>query len=93
MIPIGHKKCVEGNSIIAILRPDSAPAKSLRHSAEKSKMLIDSTSGRKARSIILLDSNHLVLSALQPETLKKKFKEMMSDHKDDFMRHNPSNLL
>jgi regulator of extracellular matrix RemA (YlzA/DUF370 family) len=73
IIPIGHKNYIESDSIVAILRPDSAPAKILRHSANESGKLINATSGRKARSVIVLKTNHVVLSALQPETLEKKF--------------------
>ena len=74
-IPIGHKNYVNSDFIIAILRPNSAPARRLRQRAEKSKMLLDATNGRKARSIIVLQSNHVVLSALQPATFKSRLRE------------------
>jgi len=76
MIPIGHENFVESDSIVVVLRPDSAPAKNLRRAADASSMLINATSGRKARSIIVLESNHIVLSALQPETLKMRLRTM-----------------
>ena len=86
IIPIGHENFVESNVIVAILRPESAPARKLRHGAHESGMLINATSGRKARSIIVLKSNHIILSTLQPETLKMRFKGMISHHGNDSMR-------
>jgi extracellular matrix regulatory protein A len=75
MIPVGHENYVTGREIVSIVRPDSAPAKKLRHSAEAERMLINATGGRKARSIIVTKSNHVILSALQTTTLKERVME------------------
>lgn len=64
MISIGRENFMESESIVVILRPDSAPAKKLGWGADEAGMLINVTNGRKARSIIVLDSNHIVLCAL-----------------------------
>ena len=77
ILSIGHTHFVESGSVVAILRPDSAPSRRLRHGAAETGMLIDATTGRQAKSIIILDSNHVVLSALQPETIISRFKKLM----------------
>ena len=72
MTQIGHENFVQRESVLIVLRPDSAPAKKLRHRADKSGMLIDSTGGRKTRSILVLNTNHIVLSSLEPVTVTKR---------------------
>jgi len=72
IISIGHANFVKGASIVAVLRPDSSPARQLRRSAEESGRLINATNGRKTRSIIVLESDHVVLSALQPERIRER---------------------
>ena len=72
MVPVGYENFVNSSAIVAILNPDSSPLKKLRRSAEAEHMLINATSGRKARSLIVMKSNHIILSALQTETLKQR---------------------
>ena len=72
MVSVGHANFVNSRFIIAILRPDSSPLKKLRRSAEDERMLINATSGRKARSLVVMNSNQIILSALQTETLKQR---------------------
>lgn len=59
--------------VVAVLSPDSAPMRRLREEAKERKMLIDATQGRKTRSIIITDSDHVILSAIQVETLSQRF--------------------
>ena len=59
--------------VVAIVSPNSAPMKRLRDEAREDKRLIDATHGRRTRSIIVLDSNHIVLSAIQAETISQRF--------------------
>lgn len=73
MIPIGRENYIEGEEVVAILRPDSSPARSLRQKAEQSDRLINATNGRKARSLIVMRSNHVVLSLLQPRAVVRRF--------------------
>jgi len=75
MVPVGQKNFVKRRDIVAIIMPDSAPSKKLRRSAEIERMLINATGGRKARSIIVTKSNHVILSALQTTTLKERINE------------------
>lgn len=69
MMNIGFGNFVNSNRVIAILDPDSAPMKRLREEARQEKKLINATYGRRTRSIIITDSNQIILSALQPETI------------------------
>jgi regulator of extracellular matrix RemA (YlzA/DUF370 family) len=58
---------------VAIVSPNSAPMKRLKDEARNDNRLIDATHGRRTRSIIVLDSNHVVLSAIQAETISQRF--------------------
>ena len=69
MMNIGFGNFVNSERAISILDPDSAPMKRLREEAKQSKKLLNATYGRRTRSIIITDSNHIILSALQPETI------------------------
>ncbi|MDD3032169.1 MAG: DUF370 domain-containing protein [Atribacterota bacterium] len=69
MMNIGFGNFVNSNRVIAILDPDSAPMKRLREEAKQEKKLINATYGRRTRSILITDSNQVILSALQPETI------------------------
>jgi len=72
MIPIGHKNFVESKHIVSLLRPDSAGAKRLRRNAAESGLLITATNGRTTRSLILMETSHIVLSALTLKALKAR---------------------
>jgi regulator of extracellular matrix RemA (YlzA/DUF370 family) len=69
MMNIGFGNFVNSDRVISILDPDSAPMKRLREEAKQSKKLVNATYGRRTRSVIIIDSNHIILSALQPETI------------------------
>ena len=69
LINIGFGNIVSANRIISIVSPESAPIKRLVQEAKDSKMAIDATYGRKTRAVIIMDSGHVVLSAIQPETI------------------------
>ena len=77
IISIGHENFVAAEKVLFIQRLDSAPAKAFKQVAEQSGMLINATSGRKARSMIVMRSNHVVLSALEVEAIKKRFDRLM----------------
>lgn len=69
LINIGFGNIVSANRIISIVSPESAPIKRLVQEAKDSKMAIDATYGRRTRAVIIMDSGHVVLSAVQPETV------------------------
>ncbi len=73
LVNIGFGNTVVTARIVAIVTPGSAPMKRLREDAKNEQRLIDATHGRKTRAIIITDSNHIILSAVQPETLSQRF--------------------
>ena len=73
MINIGFGNSVASDRVIAVISPNGAPIKRLRDEAKAEKRLIDATQGRKTRSVIITDSNHVILSAIQSETLAQRF--------------------
>ncbi len=72
LLNIGFGNSVVAERIIAIVNPNSAPMKRLREEAREAKRLIDATQGRRTRSIIITDSNHVILSAIQAETISQR---------------------
>ena len=68
-VGIGFKSLINSNRIIAVVSPDSAPVKRIISDAKQNSMLIDATYGRKTRSVIIMDSGHVVLSLIGPETI------------------------
>jgi len=81
MINVGFGNAVLAGRVLAVVNPKSSPMKKLREEAKEQKRLIDVTEGRRTRSIIILDSNHVLLSSVQPETITMRF--MASYIRDD----------
>lgn len=73
LINIGFGNVVSASRVIAIVAPGSSPMKRLREEAGDRGKLIDATQGRKTRSIVVTDSDHVILSALQVETITQRF--------------------
>lgn len=73
LINIGFGNIVSANRIIAIVSPESAPIKRIVQEAKDSKMAVDATYGRRTRAVIIMDSGHVILSAVQPETVAGRF--------------------
>jgi regulator of extracellular matrix RemA (YlzA/DUF370 family) len=73
LINIGFGNILAANRIIAIVAPDSAPIKRIIQEARDKGMLIDATYGRRTRAVVITDSGHVVLSAVQPETVAHRF--------------------
>ena len=69
LINIGFGNIVSAERIISIVSPESAPIKRIVQEAKDSKMAIDATYGRRTRAVIIADSDHIILSAVQPETI------------------------
>ena len=69
LINIGFGNIVSANRIVAIVRPESAPIKRIIQEARDAGRLIDATYGRRTRAVIIADSDHVILSAVQPETV------------------------
>lgn len=73
LINIGFGNSLVSDRIVAIVTPASAPMKRLKDEAREEGRLVDATQGRRTRSIIITDSNHVVLSAIQAETVAQRF--------------------
>ncbi len=71
-INIGFGNIVSANRMIAIVSPDSAPIKRIIQDARDDGRLIDATYGRRTRAVIIMDSDHVILSAVQPETVANR---------------------
>ncbi|AOM83244.1 extracellular matrix/biofilm regulator RemA [Salisediminibacterium beveridgei] len=72
LINIGFGNIVSANRIISIVSPESAPIKRIISDARDRNMLIDATYGRRTRAVIIADSDHVILSAVQPETVAQR---------------------
>ena len=73
LINIGFGNIVSANRVVAIVSPESAPIKRLIGDARDTGQLVDATYGRRTRAVIVTDSDHVILSALQPETVANRF--------------------
>ena len=73
LLNIGFQNTVVAERVIAIVSPNSSPMKRLKDDAKAENHLIDATHGRRTRSIIVMDSNHIVLSAIQAETISHRY--------------------
>ena len=72
LLNIGYGNLVVSSRVIAIVVPSAAPMKRLRDEAAKRGKLVDSTQGRRTRSIIIMDDDHVILSAINPETIASR---------------------
>lgn len=73
LLNIGFGNTVAAERVVAIVTPGSAPMKRLKEDAKEGHRLIDATQGRRTRSIVITDSNHVILSAIQAETISQRF--------------------
>lgn len=73
LLNIGFGSTLVSERVVAIVSPNSAPMKRMKDEAREDRRLIDATHGRRTRSIIVTDSNHVVLSAIQAETISQRF--------------------
>lgn len=84
LLSIGFGNVVSASRIISIISPEAAPIKRMVQEAKDEKTAVDATCGRKTRAVIVMDSGHIVLSALQPETLSARLdKDIGSKEESD----------
>lgn len=79
LINIGFGNMVSANRLVAIVSPESAPIKRIIQDAKERGTLIDATYGRRTRAVIITDSDHVILSAVQPETVANRLNERDDD--------------
>jgi regulator of extracellular matrix RemA (YlzA/DUF370 family) len=82
LLNIGFGNTVVADRVVSILSPNSSPMKRVKDEAKDDRRLIDVTHGRKTRAIIVTDSNHVILSAIQAETVSSRY-ETLLQRKDD----------
>lgn len=83
LINIGYGNIVAAGRLVAIVSPESAPIKRMVQEARDRAMLIDATCGRRTRAVVIMDSDHIVLSALLPETISNRLSNESEDAQDD----------
>lgn len=79
LLSVGFGNLVSANRIVSIVSPDAAPIKRLIQDAREHHVLIDASCGRKTRAVLIMDSEHVVLSALQPETIAHRLNAEWSE--------------
>ena len=82
LVNIGFGNIVSAGRGVAIVSPESAPIKRIITDAREEKKLIDATYGRRTRAVIIADSGHVILSAIQPETVANRFTLSKDSHDD-----------
>ena len=75
LVNIGFGNMINAQRLVSIVSPESAPIKRVIREAEDKKILINATYGRRTRAVIIMDSGHVVLSSLQPETVANRLNE------------------
>jgi len=83
LINIGFGNMVSASRLVAIVSPESAPIKRIIQEAKDSGTLIDATYGRRTRAVIITDSDHIILSAVQPETVANRLSGKTADGVDE----------
>ena len=82
-INVGFGNMVAADRVVALVSPDSAPMKRLVSEAREAGRIIDVTCGRRTRAIIVTDSDHVILSATQPETISNRLADEVDDSVED----------
>ena len=82
LLNLGFGNTVVAKKVVAILSPNSSPMKRVKDEAKQEKRLLDVTHGRKTRAFIITESNHVILSSIQFETLSNRFESLMTSGKE-----------
>ena len=88
LINIGFGSLVSANRLVAIVSPESAPIKRIIQDAKEKGTLIDATYGRRTRAVIVTDSDHVILSAVQPETVANRLNDRDDDITEEELEDN-----
>lgn len=83
LINIGFGNMINAGRLITIVSPESAPIKRIIQDAKERGTLIDATYGRRTRAVIIMDSDHVILSAVQPETVAGRFNDDEEEAEDE----------
>jgi regulator of extracellular matrix RemA (YlzA/DUF370 family) len=83
LLNIGFGNTVVAEKVVAILTPNSSPMKRLKDEAKDDNRLLDVTHGRKTRAVIVTESNHVILSSIQAETISQRFSTLKNQENDE----------
>ncbi len=83
LINIGFGNMVSAGRLVAIVSPESAPIKRIIQDAKERGTLIDATYGRRTRAVLVMDSEHVILSSVQPETVANRMGDSQEDEADE----------
>ena len=83
LINIGFGSMVAANRVLTIVAPDSAPIKRVIQEARDRAMLIDASYGRKTKAVILMDTDHVILSAISPETIYERWMDKQVEETEE----------
>jgi regulator of extracellular matrix RemA (YlzA/DUF370 family) len=83
LINIGFGNMISAGRVVAIVSPESAPIKRIIQEARDKGVLIDATYGRRTRAVIVMDSDHVILSAIQPETIAHRVDDQTDTQDND----------
>ena len=82
LINIGFGSLVAAQRLLSVISPDSAPVKRLIQEARDRSMLIDASYGRRTRSVLIMDTDHVILSAISPESIAARLQDKMSGEEE-----------
>ena len=82
LVNIGFGNVVSSERMVSVVSPESAPIKRMVQEAQKKGMCIDATYGRRTRSVIFTDSDYIILSSIQPETIANRLSDKETDLED-----------
>ena len=83
LINIGFGSMISASRVLAVVSPDSAPIKRVVQEARERGMLIDASYGRKTKSVILMDTDHVILSAITPEAVSTRWTDKQNTHYEE----------
>ena len=80
LVNLGFENALVADRVVAVVSPDAAPIRRLKEEARRHNKLIDATNGRRTRAVVVTDSDHIVLTSLQPLTLIQRLQDMRGTH-------------
>ena len=83
LINVGYGNFISSSRIIAIIGPESAPIKRIIQEGKERGVVIDATYGRRTRAVLIVDSGHIILSAIQPETIANRLYQAGAEEQED----------
>lgn len=86
LLHVGFGNAIKIDRILAVVNPGSSPVRKLKDEARQEKKIIDVTEGRRTRSILILDSGHLVLSSVQPDTITQRLAALLREERNPALR-------